>query len=97
MKKIAIFLLLIFSAVQVIPLAFSMLDTGKTLIFNIDEEKNKDKGNSVDEKKEKKDLMAIFSNPVFEAKRKTSVSLEKGLPHLTPYLEKNTPPPNRVL
>lgn len=96
MKKIALFLLLIFTTVQVIPLAFSIMDADKTLIFNIDEEKNNEKGSSVDEKKEKKDILALLLSPVFETKRKTSVSLEIGLLHLTPFLEKNTPPPNQV-
>lgn len=96
MKKIALFLLLIFTAVQVIPLAFSIMDVGKTLIFNIDEEKNNDKGSSVDEKKEKKDILALLLSPVFEAKRKTSVTPDKGLLPYTPFLEKNTPPPNQV-
>lgn len=96
MKKIALFLLLIFTVVQVVPVAFSILDYGKTLIFNIDEEKNNDKGSSVDEKKEKKDLLALLASPFFESKRKTSISLEKDLLHFTPFLEKNTPPPNLV-
>lgn len=96
MKKIALFLLLLFAAVQAIPLVVSIIDADKTLIFNVDEEKQSEKGNMVDEKKIKKDYLALLLSPVFESNPQNLVaSFDNQLPPI-PFLEKSTPPPNRI-
>lgn len=96
MKKVALFLLLLFAAVQAIPLAMSLLGAEKTLIFNVDEEKNSSKGQSFEDKKEKKDYLALLTGPVFESSIKTFNGLIGNSIPASPFLEKNTPPPNRV-
>lgn len=96
MKKVALFLLLLFAAVQVIPLVMTALGVEKTLIFNVDEEKNNGKAQNFEDKKEKKDLLALLLSPVFESKNKTSHGIAGNKIPSTPFLEKMTPPPNRI-
>lgn len=94
MKKIALFILILFAAVQTIPAVQSFFSESKALIFNVDEEKNTDKTAAADEIKEKKEypsydiLSANFTNKLVTAFHLA----EAILPF--PCVEKPTPPPN---
>lgn len=93
MKKIALFILLLFAAVQTVPAVQSFFSESKALIFNVDEEKNTDK-TCADETKEKKEFPGSpFLSIILSINLNTAFHLAESI--LTPpCLEKNTPPPN---
>jgi hypothetical protein len=93
MKKIAIFILFVFTLVQVVPTMQSLFKLNTGLVFNIDEEKGGEKADN-NEKKEKKDYSSLsFVLEVVSAKTNACFHLaEKILP--SPCLENLTPPPN---
>ncbi len=94
MKKIALFILLLFSTVQVIPGLQAMFsDRTSSVIFNVDEEKNGEKTVDGSQKYHKEysdycQLSAILSQRLHIAFHLT----EQILP--APSLERLTPPPN---
>ena len=94
MKKIALFILLLFGTVQVVPGLNAMLsDPASSVIFNVDEDKNGEKTVDSSKKiaKEYPDylqLSAILSLRLHIAFHLT----EQILP--APSLERLTPPPN---
>ena len=93
MKKIAFFILFIFTLLQVVSAIHTLTKQNNVLVFNIDEEKSGEKTDA-NEKKEKKDYSSL-SLFVKAVSTKASVSLhlaEKIYPY--PCLEKLTPPPN---
>ena len=93
MKKIALFILFVFTIVQVVPALQSVIKLDNGLVFNVGEEKGGEKTDT-NEKKEKKD----YSSPSLFVKAesiKASVTFhlaEKIYP--SPCLEKLIPPPN---
>jgi hypothetical protein len=94
MKKIAIFILFVFTLVQVVPTVQSLFKLNNTgLVFNIDEEKSGEKADT-NEKKEKKDYSSLlFVLEAVLAKTNACFHLaEKIQP--SPFLENLTPPPN---
>ena len=94
MKKIALFILLLFATVQVIPGLQAMFsERSSSVIFNVDEEKNGEKTVDASQQfnKEYSDycqLSAILSQRLHIAFHLT----EQILP--APSLERLTPPPN---
>lgn len=93
MKKIALFILFLFAAVQTIPAVQSFFNESKALIFNVDEEKNGNKTAS-DEIKEKKEYPAYDSlSANFTNKLATAIHLAEAILPF-PCMEKFTPPPN---
>lgn len=94
MKKIALFILLLFGTVQVVPGLKAMFSDGiSSVIFNVDEDKNGEKTTDSGKKitKEYSDyqqLSAILSLRLHIAFQLT----EQILP--APSLERLTPPPN---
>ncbi len=94
MKKIALFILLLFAVVQVLPGLQSMFsERSSSVIFNVDEEKNGEKTVDASQQfnKEYSDycqLSAILSLRLHIAFHLT----EQILP--APSLERLTPPPN---
>ncbi|HPH31920.1 MAG TPA: hypothetical protein PLB49_08715 [Chitinophagaceae bacterium] len=94
MKKIALFILLLFATVQVIPGMQALFsDRNGSVIFNVDEEKNGEKTVDTSQKinKEYSDycqLSAILSQRLLTAFHLS----EQILP--APSLERLTPPPN---
>jgi hypothetical protein len=93
MKKIAFFILILFTAVQTVPAIQSFCNESKALIFNVDEEKNTDK-TCADETKEKKEFPGNhFLSIVLSLKLNTAFHLAENI-LAPPCLEKNTPPPN---
>ncbi len=93
MKKIALFILLLFAAVQTIPAVQSFFSESKALIFNVDEEKSVDK-TTIDEIKEKKEYPAYDSlSAILSGKLSTAIHLAEAiLP--SPSMQKLTPPPD---
>lgn len=94
MKKIALFILLLFATVQVVPgvLAFSS-KYSQGLVFNEYEDKNADKSPS-DNKKEEKEYPAYESiSAALTNRLNTALHLADKLAP-APYLEMLTPPPN---
>jgi hypothetical protein len=93
MKKIAIFILFVFTLVQVVPAIQSLLKSNNGLVFNIDEEKNGEKTDA-NENKEKKDYSShsLFIKAI-SAKASVSFHLAEKI-YTSPCLEKLTPPPN---
>lgn len=94
MKKIALFILILFAAVQTIPAVQSFFSESKALIFNVDEEKSTDKTAATDEIKEKKEYPAYDSlSAILSNKLTTAIHLaETILP--SPSMQKLTPPPD---
>jgi len=93
MKKIAIFILLIFTLVQAAPALQTVFNLENGLVFSLDEENNGDCG-EIKEKKEKKDYSAIL--PVIKLTEDlflSSFQLTETI-HPSPCLENLTPPPN---
>ncbi len=94
MKKIALFILLLFATVQVIPGLKAMFSEQlSSVIFNVDEDKNGEKTVESNKKYNKEypdydQLSAILSLRLHIAFQLT----EKILP--APSLERLTPPPN---
>lgn len=93
MKKIAFFLLLLFATVYLVPSLQSFGETTAVALFNVDEEKTGDKGNT-EESKEKK-YYSFFShqNEAFSRIISTAIHLAEQIPS-SPCMEKLTPPPN---
>lgn len=93
MKRIALFILLLFALVQTVPAVQSFFNTSNALVFNIDEEKNTEKTDT-EEKKEKKDLNnLIFLTRLFAAKSCVAFHHTESI-QPSPCLEDLTPPPN---
>ena len=93
MKKIALFILFVFTIVQVVPALQSVIKLDNGLVFNVGEEKGGEKTDT-NEKKEKKD----YSSPslfvkVVSIKASVAFHLSEKI-YLSPCLEKLTPPPN---
>lgn len=93
MKKIAIFILFIFTLVQVAPALQSLFQNSNSIIFTVHEEKSSETTES-EEKKEKKEFSSL-SLLVKAVSAKTTVAfhLAEKL-HPSPCLEKLTPPPD---
>ncbi len=93
MKKIALFLLLLFATVYVVPTLQSFGNNTAINIFDVDEEKTGDKGKT-EESKEKK-YFSLFShqNEAFSRIIGTAIHLAEQIP-ASPCMEKLTPPPN---
>jgi hypothetical protein len=93
MKKIAIFILFVFTMVQAGPAIQSLFNLDNGIVFNIDEEKGDEKTES-NEKKEKKDnsIHYLFVKAI-SAKTKITIHLAEKI-HPYPCLDKFTPPPN---
>lgn len=93
MKKIAIFILFVFTLVQVVPAMQSLFKLNNGLVFNIDEEKTGEKTDT-NEKKEKKDYSSLsLIVKVLPTKAYVSFHHVERI-HPSPCLEKLTPPPN---
>lgn len=93
MKKIALLLLVLFTAVQVVPAVQAWCDTGKVLVFNVDEEKHSGK-QAPDDLKEKK----FFADHFLQIRQlavtiHASFQKDDAIP-LSPCLEQLVPPPN---
>jgi hypothetical protein len=93
MKKIAFFILFVFTLVQAVPAIQSLFNVNNGIVFNIDEEKGDEK-NEPNEKKEKKynSIYSLFVKAI-SAKAKITIHLAEKI-YLSPCLEKLTPPPN---
>ena len=93
MKKIALFILFVFTLVQVVPAMQSLFNRDNGLVFNVDEEKTGEKTDT-NEKKEKKDYSSLlFGLETVSSKTNACFHLaEKIQP--SPCLENLTPPPN---
>lgn len=93
MKKVAFFILFVFTLLQVVPAMQSLLKPDNGLVFNVDEEKTSEKIDT-NEKKGKADYSSLSFG--IEA---ASVQINACF-HLTekiqpsPCLENLTPPPN---
>lgn len=93
MKKIALFILILFTTVQVWPAMLSFFNDGKTIVFNVDEEKSNGKIGA-DDHKEKKDYTSHFDWPKEPGSEIiTPFHLSESIV-TSPCLEKLTPPPN---
>lgn len=94
MKKIALFILLLFATVQVVPGVQAFFsDFSQGLVFNVDEEKNSEKS-AADNQKEKKEYPAYESiSAALTHRLNTALHLADKLAP-APYLEMLTPPPN---
>lgn len=93
MKKIAIFILFVFTLVQVVPALQSLFKVNSGIVFTMDEEKSDEK-TETNEKKEKKDYSSL-SLLVKAASAKVNISFHLAEKIFTsPCLEKLTPPPN---
>jgi len=93
MKKIAIFILIVFTAVQVLPAMRCFFNDGKTIVFTVDEEKNNGQIGA-DDHKEKKDYASPFDWSKGPGCRIITTSHLKESIFPSPCLEKLTPPPN---
>lgn len=90
MKKIALFILILFTAVQILPAFQSISGTDQAIVLDITEEKKIDKENS----KSIKEFISVYSlNPGLAVKFLTQIHLsERIMP--SPCFDKLTPPPN---
>lgn len=93
MKKTALFILLIFSLVQVLPALRSVVCDNNSLVFNVDEEKGEDKTEK-QEKKAKKDFLAVAPQNRDNPDKFNNASHASEAIASSPCLEKLTPPPN---
>lgn len=93
MKKTALFILLIFSLVQVLPALSSVVCENNSLVFNVDEEKSEDKQDK-DEKKAKKDFLVVTPQNRHNTAKFNNASHSSEAIASSPCLEKLTPPPN---
>lgn len=93
MKKIAIFILFVFTLVQVVPAMQSLFKTNNGIIFNIDEEKSDEKTETNEKKEKKFNSSHFFLVKAVSANANTSFHLAEKI-HPFPCLEKLTPPPN---
>ncbi len=93
MKKIAVFILFVFTFVQVVPAMQSLIKLNNGLVFNVDAEKGVEKTDT-NEKKEKKDYSSLAPVvKVVAVKTFAAFHLAEKI-HPSPCLEKLTPPPN---
>lgn len=93
MKKIAIFIVFIFTLVQVASALQSLLKSSAGIVFTVHEEKSSETTES-EEKKEKKEFSSL-SLLVKAVSAKTTVAFHLAEKiHPSPCLEKLTPPPN---
>jgi hypothetical protein len=90
MKKIAFFILILFTVVQTLPTIHTLLGSDMAIVLDITEEKKVDK----DDKKSVKEFIPAHStNLDFAVKYLTQIHLaEKIMP--SPCFDKLTPPPN---
>lgn len=93
MKRTAIFILIVFSLVQVTPALQSFFSESSALVFNVDEEKNSDKTETLDkkEKTDYTDFISLLKNQ--SLKIRLAFHLSESIAPF-PCLEKPTPPPN---
>jgi len=94
MKKMALFFLLLFTTVQVLPgIKGIFSDNMNTVVFNLDEEKQTEKS-QVECQKDKKEYISYQRiSVVLTQKLHTALHLADKLSP-APYLEMLTPPPN---
>ena len=92
MKKIALFLFLIFAAVQVGTAAVAFFSDNSAL-FIVDEEQVEKKGHSVDYKV--KSTCAFFQHDLITGSNQGNPDFHTAEKiHSSPYLEQHAPPPN---
>jgi hypothetical protein len=93
MKKIASFILIIFTLVQATPALEHLFHNSSDIVFSIDEENSADKKVSAD-KKEIKDYQLIAYSVKIESLKTTVAFHEAEKIQAPPCLEKLIPPPN---
>ncbi|HVZ57387.1 MAG TPA: hypothetical protein VG870_12055 [Chitinophagaceae bacterium] len=93
MKKLALFLLLLFAAVQAVPAIRALVDGEKILVFNVDEEKCAGKQVADYFKDSRNSFAACLEQISLTARLIAPVQPDDQLP-LHPCLERHTPPPN---
>ena len=93
MKRIATFIVFIFTLVQVAPALQSLFQNSTGIVFSVDEEKSSEITDS-EEKKEKKEFssLSLFVKAV-SAKTTVAFHIAEKI-YSCPLLEKPTPPPN---
>lgn len=94
MKKIATILIFLFVLVQVAPAVCSLFSV-QTGLFLVDEEKNPEKTDKNETKEIKNFHSFQQSHVVISQKLQTAILLVEKIT-LSPYLEKNTPPPDYI-
>ena len=93
MKKIALFILFVFTLVQVVPAMQSLCKLDNELVFNLGEEKGGEKTDTK-EKKENKDYSPLeLASKIIGIKTFIAFHIAEKI-HSSPCLEKLTPPPN---
>lgn len=93
MKKIASFILIIFTLVQATPALQRLFRNTSDIVFTIDEENSIDKKSTAD-KKENKDYHLIAYSVKIESLKTAVAFHEAEKIQAPPCLEKFTPPPN---
>ena len=93
MKRVAFFILFIFTLVQVGSAFQSLFQNNTSIVFSVDEEKGSETTDS-EEKKEKKEFSSL-SGIVKTLSAKTTVAFHLAEKiHPSPCLEQLTPPPD---
>ncbi len=90
MKKIAFFILILFTVVQVLPTIQSIWGNDQAIVLNISEEKKTDK----DDLKSHKEFLSFYNiNLDLSVKLLTQIHLAESIMP-SPCFEKFTPPPD---
>jgi flagellar basal body-associated protein FliL len=90
MKKIAFFILILFTVVQILPTVQSIWGNGQAIVLDISEEKKTDK----DDKKSTKEFISYFNiSQNLTVNLLTQIHLAESIMP-SPCFEKHTPPPD---